>query len=57
MRECTEDSFKFNIIAGSMEIEEGSGFTLELESPNFATEYCEIKEDETICSINIKFIL
>ena len=52
-KECTEDSFIFKIIAVSMEIEEGSGFTLELESPNYAIAYCEIKKDEIICSINI----
>ena len=52
-RECTEDAFKFNIIAGSMDIEEGSGFTLKLEKPDYASAYCEIEEDEIICSINI----
>ena len=52
-RDCTEDSFIFNILAGSMEIEEGSGFTLELVSPNYASAYCQIEEDEIICSINI----
>ncbi len=53
-RVCTDYAFKFNIIAGSIEIEEGTGFTLKLEKPNYASASCEIEEDEIICSINIE---